>query len=139
MRALSAERQSMQLRGVVLIGVVCALVLFTATALARPVLGSSQAALTAQVEVPALSVMEHISLYVGGHRTDDPLVSVNGGEAKSSNVHGIQIAGTRYYYRVTGHASFDPLSRATLAQSETVGVLHPGSDWEVVIYQEVGH
>ena len=66
----------------------------------------------------------------------DPLVTVPGvGEVKASNLHGVEVAGQRYYYRVLGGASFDPLSAGQAGRYETVAVLDQGTPWEVQIYQ----
>lgn len=54
--------------------------------------------------------------YIENEREDDPLVQVSGGIwAKRSNVEGISINGTRYYYALLPHASFDPLSRGQVS------------------------
>lgn len=66
----------------------------------------------------------------------DPLVTVPGvGEVKASNLQGVEVAGQRYYYRVLGGASFDPLSAGQAGRYETVAVLDQGTPWEVQIYQ----
>jgi hypothetical protein len=66
----------------------------------------------------------------------DPLINLSGGaQAKSSNVLGVEVDGTRYFYRSLHHASFDPLSRGQAGDYVTVAVLHPGTEWEVEIYR----
>lgn len=132
MVVLAAEQQATQLRGVALLSALCALVLFAAAAQA-PAPDSGQAG-----DVQVRSVLTRVGSYVNTHRADDPLVSLDGVEAKSSNIYGIEVDGVRYYYRILRHASFDPLSRGTVAQSETIGVLHPGTEWEVAVYWEAG-
>lgn len=66
----------------------------------------------------------------------DPLLTMdNGVQAKASNVNGIEIGGTRYYYRVRNSVSFDPLSRGTAGPVQVVAVLDQGTQWETEIYK----
>lgn len=66
----------------------------------------------------------------------DPLIELAGvGQVKTSNVEGVQVGGERYYYRMAGSASFDPVSRGHAERYRTIAVLDQGTDWEVEIYQ----
>ncbi len=66
----------------------------------------------------------------------DPLVNVAGvGQVKSSNLQGVEIGGQRYYYRLVGGASFDPVSRGEAGHFNTVAVLDSGTQFEVQIYR----
>ncbi len=67
--------------------------------------------------------------------SSDPLVTLTDGrQAKYSNVYGIDVGGTRYFYQLTRQDSFDPLRRGALRDYETVAVLDAGTMWEVLIY-----
>jgi len=66
----------------------------------------------------------------------DPLLIMdNGLQAKASNVNGIEIGGTRYYYRVRNSVSFDPVSLGTAQAARVVAVLDQGTHWETEIYK----
>ncbi len=74
--------------------------------------------------------------YIDSEREDDPLVQVRPGIwAKRSNVEGVLINGTRYYYALLPHASFDPLSRGevSLDDIQIVQEISEG-DFTIVIY-----
>jgi hypothetical protein len=82
------------------------------------------------------SVIDEVARYATDLQPDDRLVEFEGVVAKASNVHGVHVNGTRYYYRVLHHVSFDPASRGAAAAFETVGTIHPETEWEVRIYRE---
>lgn len=66
----------------------------------------------------------------------DPLVTVEGGApVKSSNYDGVEIEGTRYYYRPLHHLSRDPVARGAARDYAVVARLNPGTAWEVEIYR----
>ena len=66
----------------------------------------------------------------------DPLITLEGvGQVKSSNVEGVLFGGQRYYYRMVGSASFDPVTRGKADRYKSIAVLDQGTDWEVEIYQ----
>ena len=68
----------------------------------------------------------------------DPLVQTAAGvEAKTSNVQGVDVDGSRYYYRMVHGASFDPKSRGELGRFETVTTLDAGTPFELEIYRWV--
>ncbi|MCX6023185.1 MAG: hypothetical protein NTZ05_15950 [Chloroflexi bacterium] len=68
----------------------------------------------------------------------DPLVqTATGAQAKTSNVHGIEVDGERYYYRMIHDASFDPKSRGEAGRFETVTTLDAGTPFELEIYRWV--
>jgi hypothetical protein len=49
----------------------------------------------------------------------DPLIALsNGLTARESNVRGLALKGTVYYYYVEGRPNFDPFSRGTVAHSQ---------------------
>ena len=60
----------------------------------------------------------------------------NGAQAKSSNVHGVEFGGQRYYYQLTRQASFDPLRLGAIHDYAIVTVVDAGTPWEVLIYHE---
>ncbi len=87
---------------------------------------------------PSLSRIEpYVMSFVNTWSTDrDPLVTVReGGEAKSSNVYGVEYEGVRYYYQLTRQASFDPLRTGEIGDYEKIGVVDAGTPWEVFIYR----
>ncbi|MBI2911316.1 MAG: hypothetical protein HYY05_04180 [Chloroflexi bacterium] len=66
----------------------------------------------------------------------DPLVTVAGGlQVKASNYYGVEIEGTRYYYRPLHHVSQDPVTRGAASDYDVVARLNPGTTWEVEIYR----
>ncbi|MCX6023058.1 MAG: hypothetical protein NTZ05_15280 [Chloroflexi bacterium] len=87
---------------------------------------------------PSLSPIEaYVMTFVNTWSADrDPLVTVrDGGEAKASNVYGVEYAGVRYYYQLTRQASFDPLRTGEIGGYEKVAVVDAGTPWEVFIYR----
>lgn len=65
----------------------------------------------------------------------DPLVNLGGGgQVKSSNYYGVEIEGTRYYYRLPHHFSADPVARGEARDYVVVARLNTGTTWEVEIY-----
>jgi hypothetical protein len=86
--------------------------------------------------VPADRVTRTILAYLEDSWSDDPLIEVQSGVwVKSSNYYGVTIAGAVYYYAMTSHQSFDPLSRGvvTLDAVEIVREIHDG-EFTVIIY-----
>jgi hypothetical protein len=81
-------------------------------------------------------VVQAVTSYINQWQPQaDPLMTVAGvGQVKSSNVDGVEIEGRRYYYRMVGAASFDPVSQGAAERYTTVAVLDPGTEWEVQIY-----
>lgn len=66
----------------------------------------------------------------------DPLITLEGGmQVKSSNYSGLEIEGTRYYYRPLHHVSHDPVTRGVARDYVVVARLNPGTAWEVEIYR----
>lgn len=80
---------------------------------------------------PTTIIME----YVEGTRTDVLLQLDDFIWVKASNYRGIEIDGQTYYYLLSPHASFDPLSRG-IVDEQTVHVwkVIRGADFTVVIY-----
>jgi hypothetical protein len=80
--------------------------------------------------------VEVVLSYASQMRADDGLVEVRPGVwAKSSNVYGVSVGGTAFYYQIGGHASFDPVSlgRITPDQAQVVRILEqPG--FTIAIY-----
>jgi hypothetical protein len=63
--------------------------------------------------------LETVLSYARSMRPDDDLVQVRPGVfAKRSNVEGVEVGGTRAYYDIASHQSFDPLSTGKLAESQ---------------------
>jgi hypothetical protein len=63
--------------------------------------------------------LEHILNYARAMQPDDTLVQVRPGVfAKSSNVHGVTLNGTTYYYDIASHQSFGPLRSGALSESQ---------------------
>ncbi|MEI7768831.1 MAG: hypothetical protein WCI67_02525 [Chloroflexales bacterium] len=68
---------------------------------------------------------------------NDPLIDVRPGvSARASNLRGLSMGGSVYYYYVEGHANFDPLSRGAI-RSDSVEVMLRDSSGpsEIVIYR----
>jgi len=59
---------------------------------------------------PVIIVME----YVEGVRVDSLVQLDEFVWVKASNYHGVEVNGRRYYYQLSPHASFDPLSRGVV-------------------------
>ena len=95
-------------------------------------------------ETPAIA-QDRIVATLKGYLSDwqplaDALVPLpNGGQAKSSNVYGVEVDGARYYYRLKFGFSADPLSRGVVAAHEVVAVLQPGTQWETEVYRFAKH
>ncbi len=65
------------------------------------------------------SDVESVLAYARSMRPDDELVQVRPGVfAKRSNVEGVDVGGTRLYYDIASHQSFDPLSSGKVAESQ---------------------
>jgi DNA/RNA endonuclease YhcR with UshA esterase domain len=82
------------------------------------------------------AIVEKMLGYIEGEQADDPLVEVEDGIfVKSSNVHGILIDGTRYYYSLFPHMSFDPVVAAKIGE-EQVTIFYQDDDpaFPVIIY-----
>ena len=63
--------------------------------------------------------LDYILSYARAMQPDDALVQVRPGVfAKFSNVHGVTLNGTTYYYDIASHQSFGPLRSGTLAESQ---------------------
>ena len=63
--------------------------------------------------------LERVFAYARSMQPDDDLVQVRPGVfAKRSNVHGVTIDGTTYYYDVAAHQSFGPLRSCALSESQ---------------------
>ncbi len=96
--------------------------------------------LTAPTTVPVASLhpdqLEHVLSYARAMQPDDTLVQVRPGVfAKHSNVHGVQINGTTYYYDVASHQSFGPLRSGALTESQiTVVGREAQPNFLIVVY-----
>ncbi len=68
---------------------------------------------------------------------NDPLVDVVPGvSARASNLRGLSLRGSVYYYYVEGHANFDPLSRGVVARDSVEVMLRDTSGpSSIVIYR----
>jgi hypothetical protein len=63
--------------------------------------------------------LEHILSYARAMQPDDTLVQVRPGVfAKHSNVHGVTLNGTTYYYDIASHQSFGPLRSGAIPESQ---------------------
>ena len=63
--------------------------------------------------------LEHILSYARAMQPDDTLVQVRPGVfAKHSNVHGVTLDGTTYFYDLASHQSFGPLRSGALTESQ---------------------
>ena len=63
--------------------------------------------------------LEHVLSYARAMQPDDTLVQVRPGVfAKSSNVNGVPLNGTTYYYDIASHQSFGPLRSGALTESQ---------------------
>ena len=63
--------------------------------------------------------LEHVLGYARAMRPDDSLVQVRPGVfAKHSNVHGVTMNGTTYYYDIASHQSFGPLRSGAVTESQ---------------------
>jgi hypothetical protein len=68
---------------------------------------------------------------------NDPLIDVKPGvSARASNLRGLSMGGSIYYYYVEGRANFDPLSRGAIT-SDSVEIMLRDSNGpsEIVIYR----
>jgi len=66
----------------------------------------------------------------------DPLITLESGiQVKSSNLNGIEIGGTQYYYRLLNTMSFDPVSRGEANDYQRIAVLDQGTQWESEVYR----
>ncbi len=85
---------------------------------------------------PAATVLS----YASQGRAGDELVEVRPGVwAKSSNIYGLSIDGATYYYQVSPHASFDPLSQGRVGAGEVrVVQIFEESGFDVVVYVIAG-
>lgn len=104
------------------------------------------AALGSPVQIPTtLAGMDSTELeavimgFVDG-RSDiaDPLVKLRDGIfVKTSNLNGIQIGPSRYFYSLAPESSFDPVSRGvmTLAQVEIVSQINDSDGFHITIYR----
>ncbi|MEK7217239.1 MAG: hypothetical protein AAB289_16770, partial [Chloroflexota bacterium] len=101
--------------------------------------GARTASLTqAPVEAPASTVVEAaIKGYLDEWRpAADPLITLaNGVQVKSSNFHGVELAGEQYYYRTRYQFSADPVSRGDAHKVQVVAVLDAGTAFETEIYR----
>lgn len=93
----------------------------------------SQAPLTATPDYS--SVREAIYSRVNG-TTLDPMIEVQPGVvAPASNVRGLELHGTTYYYYFEGQQNFDPVSRSRIGRERTQVVLRDdGGPHPLVIY-----
>lgn len=88
----------------------------------------------------AMDNQSHIDLvktYIVQQREDDPLVEIEPGVwVKTSNISGVQVDGTTYYYNLSPHMSFDPVSRGLLKPS-MIDVVYKDKDPDVsyIIYK----
>lgn len=64
----------------------------------------------------------------------DPLVEVNPGmSARASNLRGLSLNGTTYYYYIEGIANFDPFSRGVVQDNEIEVLLRDESGPSVLV------
>lgn len=90
------------------------------------------------IKAPSQAVLDAILRYVNEWQKEkDPLITLlNGAQVKSSNVYGVEIEGTKYFYRLSNSASFDPLSQGDeLDKYEVITVIDSDTPWEVQIYR----
>ena len=63
--------------------------------------------------------LDHVLSYARAMQPDDTLVQIRPGVfAKSSNVNGVQLNGTTYYYDIASHQSFGPLRSGAVSESQ---------------------
>jgi hypothetical protein len=63
--------------------------------------------------------LDHVLSYARAMQPDDTLVQVRPGVfAKSSNVNGVTLNGTTYYYDIASHQSFGPLRSGAVTESQ---------------------
>lgn len=82
-------------------------------------------------------VVEVVGSYADRQRDDDPLIEVEPGIwAKQSNVKGVEIDGVTYYYNLSPHMSYDPVSRNAVRKRD-ITIVYEDGDTEVpmVIYK----
>ena len=77
-----------------------------------------------------------IMSYVENEQDADPLIQLSDSVwVKASNYTGIDIAGEIYYYQLTPHASFDPLSRGEVQFSDIrIRATIDAGDFQITIY-----
>lgn len=94
-------------------------------------------AFTAGSSPTKAQIVSSVSTFINDWQPEtDPLLTVPGvGQVKASNLQGVDVGGQRYYYRMVGAASFDPVSQGQASHYETVAVLDAGTEWEVQIYR----
>jgi hypothetical protein len=68
---------------------------------------------------------------------DDPLIDVKPGvSVRASNLRGLSMGGSTYYYYVEGHTNFDPLSRGVIKSDSVEIMLRDNSGpSSIVIYR----
>jgi hypothetical protein len=68
---------------------------------------------------------------------NDPLIDVRPGvSARASNLRGLSMGGSTYYYYVEGHANFDPLSRGAITRDSVEIMLRDNNGpSSIVIYR----
>ncbi|MBI3942883.1 MAG: hypothetical protein HY326_07705 [Chloroflexi bacterium] len=107
---------------------------------------SLYASLGSPVQVPIIQVgadsgqLEAVIMAFVDGRSDiqDPLVKLRDGiYVKTSNLNGIQIGPTRYFYSLAPESSFDPVSRGlvTPAQVEIVSQINDSEGFHITIYR----
>ncbi|MEI7644341.1 MAG: hypothetical protein WCJ55_08680 [Chloroflexales bacterium] len=65
---------------------------------------------------------------------NDPLIDVRPGvSARASNLRGLRMGGSVYYYFVEGHANFDPLSRGAITYDSVEVMLRDSSGPNLVV------
>lgn len=92
-----------------------------------------------QEDSQALKDLEEVSeimfSYIENLRIDDPLIEAEQDLwVKKSNVKGIEINGQIYFYSLSPHMSFDPLSREEVSFSEVELKYYPDDAFPVIIY-----
>lgn len=117
-----------------LLGALAGLALAVAGLLVNAALAPGVAGLTRPSQA---QVIASVSAYINQWQPDvDPLITIEGvGQVKASNIQGVEVAGRRYYYRMVGAASFDPVSQGKADRYRTVALLDEGTAWAVEIYE----
>jgi hypothetical protein len=80
-------------------------------------------------------VVNKVMQYVEG-MIDEEFVVYDDMEIKNSNFNGIKIDGMTYYYSLSPHQSFDPLSRGKVTKDKinVITIVDPEGDFPVAIY-----
>lgn len=83
------------------------------------------------------SHVDHVKTYIVQQRDDDPLMEIEPGAwVKTSHVRGVKVGKTTYYYNISPHMSFDPVSRGLVSPS-MIDIVYEDEDSDVpyIIYK----